>query len=183
MHSFASFLCHGAKIGPCLSVPVSLSIQQYSVFSVSLFVVCAFHRALGADGCWPVSQTEVTFTLPQSNTDLNQLIRSVIRGGGSFPDTKEEREREFYSARIINPFDGRRWKLFVGNGVFQQNEKDNVRYPFTQPLKKQNVCHLSEAMILCKTELLKAVLSSFLFSFFGRPDGESNVGTSSWLSE
>lgn len=58
-------------------------------------------------------------------------------------------------------------KMVVGGSVSLQNEKDNLRCSFTQPLKKQNVCHLSEVMTLCKTE-------QFLV-FCVCPDGESYV--------
>ncbi len=57
----------------CLSVHLYVCPPRSTVFPSASLSVRACLRAQGADGCRPMSQTEVTFTLPESNTDLNQL--------------------------------------------------------------------------------------------------------------
>lgn len=41
---------------------------------------CTCGRAWEADGRWPMSQTAVTITLQQSNTDLNQVKNNQRKG-------------------------------------------------------------------------------------------------------
>lgn len=57
---------------------------------------CRKERGGGADGRRALSQTEVTFTLAECSTDLNQM--KPYRGGGALggdcPDTRREGEGE-----------------------------------------------------------------------------------------
>ncbi|TMS08483.1 hypothetical protein E3U43_005966 [Larimichthys crocea] len=96
--------------GNLRTLPVCTSISLFickSVFLSASLSVTARRRAPRADGCRPMSQTEATFTLLESNTDLNQLKHN--HGGEIAPDIYEKgKKKSFYPARTINPFDRKR---------------------------------------------------------------------------